>query len=316
MRLSACRQSSVKRSGFTLIELLVVIAIIAVLIALLVPAVQKVRESAARTTCINNLKQIGIAVHMYEAENKQLPPSRLSDVHATWAVLVLPYLEQDNLYKLWNLPNTYYLQSDAARLTAVPGYFCPSRRAPDTSPTASVSGDENDDPGPGPHTPGALGDYGVCTGTANCDGTDCFGLVNGAFRAKMDQFQKLLQPVTFAMIFDGLSNTFFAGEKHVPLTQFGVTVYGDGSIYNGDYWVSCSRSAGPNFPLAQSPLYMPTGSARAPFDTNIGFGSYHSGICHFLMGDGSVRALSNGTDPGILALLADIADGQVIPGGW
>src|SRR5437660_379746 len=134
------RRCAFTRCAFTLIELLVVIAIVAVLIALLVPAVQKVRESAARTTCLNNLKQIGIALHLYEGDKKQLPPNRLSDLHATWAVLILPYLEQDNVYRRWNLPDTYYNQPDPARLSQVPGYFCPSRRAPDTVPTASVSG--------------------------------------------------------------------------------------------------------------------------------------------------------------------------------
>src|SRR5437016_4623189 len=95
------------RFAFTLVELLVVIAIVGVLIALLVPAVQKVREAAARTTCINNLKQIGLAFHMYEHDQKRLPPNRISDLHASWAVLILPYLEQENVYRLWNLPNTY-----------------------------------------------------------------------------------------------------------------------------------------------------------------------------------------------------------------
>src|SRR5437763_3062742 len=93
-----------RRLGFTLIELLVVIAIIAILIGLLVPAVQKVRESAARTQCANNLKQLGTAAHNFHAERKFLPPAWIGDNSldpdgwAPWAVHLLPYVEQETVY--------------------------------------------------------------------------------------------------------------------------------------------------------------------------------------------------------------------------
>src|SRR5215204_2912397 len=106
------RLSVSPRSGFTLIELLVVIAIVAVLIALLVPAVQKVRESAARIQCANNLKQLGLAAHAYHDVKRALPPDWIApnvgtvvnpDGFATWAVLLLPYIEQEPQFRLWNL---------------------------------------------------------------------------------------------------------------------------------------------------------------------------------------------------------------------
>src|SRR6516164_7143268 len=94
------------RGAFTLIELLVVIAIIAILIGLLVPAVQKVRDAAATTQCRNNLKQIGLAVHSYHDVKKSLPPARISrDGYATWPVLIMPYIEQQPLYSMVNVGN-------------------------------------------------------------------------------------------------------------------------------------------------------------------------------------------------------------------
>jgi prepilin-type N-terminal cleavage/methylation domain-containing protein len=143
------------RSGFTLIELLVVIAIIATLIGLTMPAVQAAREAASRIRCANNLKQIGIAMHLYKDQFGRLPPSRLAQTESpSWAWLILPQLEQDNLYRLWPPGWPYPGIQPGKPITAagiertvtvlstpVPIFFCPSSR-----PAGDVSASFAQDP--------------------------------------------------------------------------------------------------------------------------------------------------------------------------
>src|SRR5260370_389189 len=119
-----------RRPGFTLIELLVVIAIIAILIALLVPAVQKVREAAARTQCTNNLKQIGLAIHNYENANKKFPAGTDPVSGASAIVQLLPYLEQASLFTLWDLSKPVQSGANDPNATYHEDAFllCPSDR--------------------------------------------------------------------------------------------------------------------------------------------------------------------------------------------
>src|SRR5262245_3935086 len=129
------RQSDKPRSGFTLIELLVVIAIIAILIGLLVPAVQQVRESANRTTCQNNLKQWGLAFHSYHDAYKKFPEGNRNNPRRVWVVLVWPFVEQGTMYVQFDQtqhfylpPNTYTSTLNGIYAKPAPLYYCPSDR--------------------------------------------------------------------------------------------------------------------------------------------------------------------------------------------
>jgi hypothetical protein len=296
------------------------------LISLLLPAVQKVREAAARASCGNNLKQIGIAIHSYHDTNADLPPSRLDKAGGvTWAVLILPYIEQGNFYQRWDLTRWYYDQGasvpegDEIRKTQVKLYYCPSRRQP---PHTSIIGDDPDYSwgGSKSHYEGALGDYACCVGDDMYD--DYVGAGgNGALVVAKHptKYSKVSNPkklaswpsqTRFQKITDGLSNTIFVGDKHVELGRWGTNdpanlnaTAGDSSTYNGDHpWV-ISRAAGPNNPLALSPT-----------DKFLSqFGSYHPGVCQFVLGDASVRAIATSTSGTILSLLAVRDDGKSVP---
>lgn len=132
-----------KKRGFTLIELLVVIGIIAVLIALLLPAVQQAREAARRMGCRNNLKQLGLALHNYESTYQVFPPSRINlsspTYQITWQVMVLPYFDQVTLYNQYNCDlNWYHVDNDKTTTAKLPIFICPSTASSRTLPSSAL----------------------------------------------------------------------------------------------------------------------------------------------------------------------------------
>jgi hypothetical protein len=281
----------------------VVIAIIGILVALLLPAVQAARESARRTQCLNNLKQIALAVQNFHDTYKELPPSRWRDKHQTWMALAMPYLEAANEYDMWDFSKPYADPTNKqARMVLIPGYFCPSRRTPGgegmLSPPVAAS----------VRTPqGSTGDYAGNTGE-DLKGAE---LVNGEMVVQ-DTFGVLMSAksfvlgdfipksfVSFEHITDGLSKTFLVGEKQVPSNKMGIDilnqVVGDASIYNGDYLQNHVRPASHLWPPAPEPEYgEPCGEngSTDECDWHVLFGSSHPGVVQFGLCDGSVHVIN------------------------
>ncbi|MBA4064707.1 MAG: prepilin-type cleavage/methylation domain-containing protein [Isosphaera sp.] len=293
----------IRAAGFTLIELLVVIAIIAVLVGLLLPAVQKVRESAARSACANNLKQIGLAVHNYHDTTGTLPPSRLHvDGEASWNLLILPQLEQENLFRGWDLRVKYRDQPASFDFRAqVKTYLCPSRRGPGLFSRLVASDGNTIRDGT---KAGMLGDY-----AANLGDDQSLREMTTATGALIQAagWPNWKSTLTLPRITDGTGNTFLVGEKHVKQGFFGDQVDGDNSFLNGDLTETVGRIAGP-------PEYF---LARSPTDTSgrerDKFGSYHTGIVQFVMCDGSVRGVRTSIDLTTLSRLSNRGDGQPTP---
>jgi prepilin-type N-terminal cleavage/methylation domain-containing protein len=284
------------RRGFTLIELLVVIAIIAILIGLLLPAVQKVREAAARAKCTNNLKQIGIAFHAHHdvhgfiptagEDSSGNPPTNRLDWG--WCYEILPFVEQQSLYQLAN--NT------TVRRTPVAVFYCPSRRPP-----ATYRGNW------------AKSDYAGNGGTNPTAG----GLNNGfVVRARGSDGVNKTCPIRFAAILDGLSNTLAVGEKFVSTntasddTADNESCFGpgfsDADIIRGTISVGGVRRV----PIPDFNVPVPTASSVYGQDLDYLFGSRHVGGMMGLLGDGSVRSIRFTVDANTFVRLCRRDEGQ------
>ncbi|OWK40470.1 DUF1559 domain-containing protein [Fimbriiglobus ruber] len=304
------------RRAFTLIELLVVIAIIAVLIGLLLPAVQKVREAAARTTCANNLKQIALAAHGYESANGALPPGYFgnstdrnygetgySSTNATYVgtlAVILPHLEQsalysqipsilftDGTYPSGGLPGWWSLaQSWAAAQVSVKTYLCPSD--PQSRPQATFAYwlfAQSDATGaasvgfaswPTDYNMAKTNYAPVGGACGNRASTSSASFGPNANLAKYAGIFYDRSKTTFTSITDGTSNTLMFGE--------GMAGPGAAPTYQWQW-------------MSQGPIPTLLGLSNNQLSTNVmyRFGSRHTGVSQFCLADGSVRALTSGT---------------------
>jgi prepilin-type N-terminal cleavage/methylation domain-containing protein/prepilin-type processing-associated H-X9-DG protein len=294
------------RTAFTLIELLVVIAIIAILIGLLLPAVQKVREAAARSTCQNNMKQLALASHNYESAMGGLPPG--SDIGATGAICrLLPYMEQTNIYQQLTLPTpmTNYWWAFGNNVTVaqstIKTLLCPS--VPEFVPQLGAI---------------VMVDY----GTRGTDYTPFWGgSQTHVYYPNPSLGRTNYLPVAGDWRFGSSYNGVFYYNRSTKIVNIS-----DGSSNTFLFGESMGGNFGaPNKPLLTwswmtTPLFTAFGVAANGFnDPNAGaeFGSAHTNLLNFAYGDGSVRPL---TSPGqynsaafpTFAALAGVSDGQVI----
>ena len=299
--------------GFTLVELLVVIAIIGILVGLLLPAVQAAREAARRMQCGNNLKQLSLGCHTFHDANRALPSTMLADQWATWAVLIMPYIEQSNSYNAWDLRLRYYAQPAKAG-SDLPVFHCPSHTSVGQRGTVGNSRD-------GTTGPAGWSDYAASWGAIRYDDIGAMvratGYTSGPVPLSIINWK---HPTGFRSITDGTSNTALIGEMH-QFPGAGLSV-----VYNGDSQTAHARVMGRNgtrdpttgrwtieTPLQKDPNFKlqppDVSDAQAYFNF---FGSKHTGVCQFAFVDGSIHALSNSTDIEVLHRLSQRDDGLTV----
>ena len=311
------------KKGFTLIELLVVIAIIAILIGLLLPAVQKVREAAANLQCKNNLKQIGLAMMTYHDANMAFTyaGSDGPDVNCckastrvgwTWCFQILPFMEQNNVY---TLPNTT-AGDTLVQNTIIKNYYCPSRRQPVVYST------------------GARCDYAGNGGTSMA-----IKGVDGMLVSQWSNYPTPANPITFPPsnsarkitdVVDGTSNTIMIAEKQVHISTMGTSkAGGDNEPWHNSGWdqdhvrfgkdpdggnIVNGVDLNPNDSLPLPDSKHPNSTGGNFWSTR--FGSSHSGIFNAVFSDGSVKSMSYNIDAANWLRICKINDGEVITASY
>jgi prepilin-type N-terminal cleavage/methylation domain-containing protein/prepilin-type processing-associated H-X9-DG protein len=309
-------QSRIRRSpAFTLIELLVVIAIIGILIALLLPAVQKIRDAAARIQCQNNLKQIGLAAQNYAGDSayNSFPPSMITNPNTTvgWGLFLLPYIEQGPLYNQYNLtanffavdPNGVY-NNQAVSNTFVKVYNCPA------APTPKVYTYTFSYPGYGPITwQAAPADYSPVASVSQSL-VSYLGLTSG-------NLQGALQPdrgTPIMAVTDGTSNTIMYAEIAGKNQLFqaghntGTTLSG---LYGGEGGWADPTSGGSMLYGSSGDGTVTPGSCGVNCSNDYGLYSFHAAGANCVFCDGSVRFLSASIDITALAYKVTRAGGEV-----
>jgi len=334
--------------GFTLIELLVVIAIIAILVGLLLPAVQKVREAANRMKCQNNLKQFGLACHNYHDVNQITPPGgRFSYIQGdfestwnvdwnadkgSWLVYTLPYMEQDTLYR--RIPDLSYYNPNnlsdpgnnsilgAVALGALP-HKLPYGRCPSDDYNIDDPWVSNYMASTGPQCLSSI--CGYYPFNVYCDKPEwgytvspVDGNTNNAQNLR-GMFNRLGCKITMAMVTDGLSNTIMLGEA-VPKWNGFLTVHyfeGNPALFGG--WAAAD--GGNNIASTIVPMNYPTPSTNycSPvetyfnnWNTTFSFKSNHAAGADFCFADGSVHYLNQSIDARTYNLLGCRNDGQAV----
>lgn len=270
-----------QRPGFTLIELLVVIAIIAILIGLLLPAVQKVREAATRMQCSNNLKQIGLAIHNYHDQNGFLPEAGGS-LDLGWQVWILPQLEQSPVYQQMNLAAAYSTApNNVVAKMQIKSYICPAATRLMSNQTATEFAT---------HYVGILGPTGTNPATGSPYPVAAPTGVHGGHGTSGMLIRKADGLVKLGAIADGSSNTFLVGEHSYQLTTAGVV-----NIAYRTWSRGCTSTACASSKNITHPMRLETYNGSGLFN-EVSLGSDHSGGANFCMGDGSVRFVNENID--------------------